>query len=158
MRQCSVHSCSCPWFIQSSLRRMFFTSLIWFRSVYKISNSCWFCIHFWIKWELWKTFDAKMIGWTHFRDCTKWKDKVLPSSFALKKAVFSRSSNLKTSIRNIRYPNQISISFDIQHTDRDHLSRRVYQISPTCAKITNAVPTLEADLAYVCASGGFLRL
>ena len=26
-----------------------------------------FCIHFWIKWELWKTFDTKMIGWTHFR-------------------------------------------------------------------------------------------
>ena len=38
-----------------------------FQSVYKISNSCWFCIHFWIKWELWKTFDTKMIGWTHFR-------------------------------------------------------------------------------------------
>ena len=36
----------------------------------KISNSCWFCIHFWIKWELWKTFDAKMIGWTHFTDLT----------------------------------------------------------------------------------------
>ena len=34
----------------------------WFRSVYKISNSCWFCIHFWNKWELWKTFDTKMIG------------------------------------------------------------------------------------------------
>ena len=45
---------------------MFFTTLIWFRSVYKISSCCWFCIHFWIKWELWKTFDTKMIGWTHF--------------------------------------------------------------------------------------------
>ena len=31
-------------------------------------NCCWFCIHFWIKWELRKTFDAKMIGWTHFSD------------------------------------------------------------------------------------------
>ena len=30
-------------------------------------SCCWFCIHFWIKWELWKTFDAKIIGWTHFR-------------------------------------------------------------------------------------------
>ena len=45
---------------------MFFATLIWFRSVYKISSCCWFCIHFWIKWELWKTFDEKMIGWTHF--------------------------------------------------------------------------------------------
>ena len=45
---------------------MFFTPLIWFRNVYKISSCCWFCIYFWIKWELWKTFDAKMIGWTHF--------------------------------------------------------------------------------------------
>ena len=43
-----------------------FSQLSWFRSVYKISSCCWFCIHFWIKWELWKTFDAKMIGWTHF--------------------------------------------------------------------------------------------
>ena len=50
-----------------ALCRMFFTTLIWFRSLYKISNSCWFCIHFWKEWELWKTFDAKMIGWTHFR-------------------------------------------------------------------------------------------
>ena len=31
--------------ILSSLRRMFFTTLIWFRNLYKISNSCWFCIH-----------------------------------------------------------------------------------------------------------------
>ena len=46
---------------------MCFTTLIWFISVYNISNSCWFCIHFWIKWELWKTFDGKMIGWPHFR-------------------------------------------------------------------------------------------
>ena len=37
----------------------------------KISNSCWFCIYFWIKWELWKTFDSKMIGWSHFRPHNK---------------------------------------------------------------------------------------
>ena len=30
-------------------------------------NSCWFCIHFWIKWELGKIFNTKMIGWTPFR-------------------------------------------------------------------------------------------
>ena len=30
------------------------------------SSCCWFCIHYWIKWELWKTFDTKMIGWIHF--------------------------------------------------------------------------------------------
>ena len=33
-------------------------------------------VYFWIKWELWKTFDAKMIGWTHFRQNFKmiiWK-------------------------------------------------------------------------------------
>ena len=48
------------------MRQMFFTTLIWFRSVYKFSSCCWFCIHFWIKWELWKTFEKKMIGWTHF--------------------------------------------------------------------------------------------
>ena len=52
---------------------MFFTTLIWFRSVYKISNSFWFCIHFWIKWEMWKTFDAKMIGWTHFTSFLLWR-------------------------------------------------------------------------------------
>ena len=52
--------------ILSSLHWMFFTTLIWFRIVYKISSCCWFCIHFWIKWDLRKTFDAKMIGWTHF--------------------------------------------------------------------------------------------
>ena len=45
---------------------MFFTTLIWLRNVYKISSCCSFCIHFWFKWELWKTFDTKMIGWTHF--------------------------------------------------------------------------------------------
>ena len=45
---------------------MFFTTLIWFRSVYKINNSCWFCIHFWIKWEMGKIFDTKIIGWSHF--------------------------------------------------------------------------------------------
>ena len=44
--------------------------IIWFRSVYKISSCCWFCIHFWIRWELWKTFDSKMIGWTHFMQKT----------------------------------------------------------------------------------------
>ena len=53
------------------LRRMFFTALIWFRSVYKISSCCWFCIHFWIKWGLWKTFDTKIIGWTHFSNYFK---------------------------------------------------------------------------------------
>ena len=26
-------------------------------------NNCWLCIHFWIKWELGKTFDSKMKGW-----------------------------------------------------------------------------------------------
>ena len=55
---------------------MFFTTLIWFISVYKISGCCWFCIHFWIKWEWWKTFDTKMIGWTHFnwrKKLSQWK-------------------------------------------------------------------------------------
>ena len=28
-------------------------------------NSCWLCIHFWIKWELGKIFYIKMIRWTH---------------------------------------------------------------------------------------------
>ena len=33
----------------------------------KFSNSCcWLCIHIWIKWELGKIFDTKMIGWSHF--------------------------------------------------------------------------------------------
>ena len=57
---------------------MFFITLIWFRNVYKISNSCWFCILFWIKWELWKTFDTKMIGWTHFKS----KSQTFPNFFA----------------------------------------------------------------------------
>ena len=30
-------------------------------------NSCWLCIHIWIKWELGKIFDTNMIGWSHFR-------------------------------------------------------------------------------------------
>ena len=29
-------------------------------------NTCWNCLHFWIKWELGKIFDTKMIGWTPF--------------------------------------------------------------------------------------------
>ena len=29
-------------------------------------NICWLCIHFWIKWELGKFFDTKMIGWSLF--------------------------------------------------------------------------------------------
>ena len=29
-------------------------------------NSCWFCIYFWIKWELGKILDTKMIEWTQF--------------------------------------------------------------------------------------------
>ena len=28
------------------------------------------CIHFWTKWELWKTFNSKMIEWTHFTAIT----------------------------------------------------------------------------------------
>ena len=76
------------------------------------------------------------------RDCTKVKRQSTPLQFCTQE-IFSRSSNLKTSIRNISYPNQISISFDIQHTDRDYLQEGFNQIrgSPTCAKITNAVPT-----------------
>ena len=27
---------------------------------------CWLCIHFWIKWELGKIFNTKMIGWNPF--------------------------------------------------------------------------------------------
>ena len=40
-----------------------------------LKGCCWFCIHFCIKWELWKTFDAKMIGWTHFNllNCQNYK-------------------------------------------------------------------------------------
>ena len=29
-------------------------------------NSCWLCIHFWIKWELGKILETKMIGWSPF--------------------------------------------------------------------------------------------
>ena len=29
-------------------------------------------LYFWIKWELWKTFDGKMIGWTHFSSLSKY--------------------------------------------------------------------------------------
>ena len=29
-------------------------------------NSCWNCIHIWIKWESGKIFDTKMIEWSHF--------------------------------------------------------------------------------------------
>ena len=32
-----------------------------------LENSCWLCIHFWIKWDLGKMFDTKLIGWTPFR-------------------------------------------------------------------------------------------
>ena len=36
-------------------------------------NSCWICIHFWIKWELRKIFDTKMIDWSPFnQNHTKW--------------------------------------------------------------------------------------
>ena len=52
--------------ILSSLCRMLFPTLIWLRSVYEISNSCRFHIPFWVKWELGKTFDTKMIRWPHF--------------------------------------------------------------------------------------------
>ena len=54
---------------------------IWFRSVYKISNSYWFCIHFWIKWELWKTFDAKMIGKPLFILFTLISKKIIIKSY-----------------------------------------------------------------------------
>ena len=52
-----------------------------FRSVYKISNSCRFCIHFWIKWELWKIFDGKMLGWNHFSGFTRCGIWVSSTSF-----------------------------------------------------------------------------
>ena len=84
--------------ILSSLRRMFFTTLIWFRSVYKISNSCWFCIHLWIKWELWKTFDAKMKGWSHFsKDMTIFKGLYKISYLQSKRELYFFCKNIACS-------------------------------------------------------------
>ena len=52
--------------------RIFFPILIWFRNVYipnqqLFQNTCWNCIHFWIRWELGKIFDTKIVEWTPFR-------------------------------------------------------------------------------------------
>ena len=44
-----------------------FSQLSFDSEVYTKSSTAVDFVHFWIKWELWKTFDAKMIGWTHFR-------------------------------------------------------------------------------------------
>ena len=66
---------------------MIFTTLIWFRSVYKISSCCWFCIRIWIKWELWKIFDTK----NELSLVTMWypnKDKVFLNEY-IRKCILS---------------------------------------------------------------------
>ena len=66
---------------------MIFTTLIWFRSVYKISSCCWFCIQIWIKWELWKIFDTK----NELSLVTMWypnKDKVFLNEY-IRKCILS---------------------------------------------------------------------
>ena len=47
-------------------------------------SCCWFCIHFGIKWELWKTFDTKMIRWSHFTTYTLLTRHVTKKSIATK--------------------------------------------------------------------------
>ena len=68
------------WILRSSISKKFYkTHLEVFKSLH--SSCCWFCIHFWIKWELWKTFDV--LTWFP-----------LPSAFVEKKRfVFVRKCN-----------------------------------------------------------------
>ena len=93
---------------------MFFTTLIWFRSVYKISIlKIRFCIHFWIKWELWKTFDRKMIGWTHFSDLKSFANS-WPSASNFKS--FSRSiEHFFLTVGQNKFGNKIPFLWNLRH-------------------------------------------
>ena len=80
--------------ILSSLCRMFFPTLSWFRNVYKISSCCWFCIHFWIKWELGKIFDTNDLSFasteTKFKNpITKTQNNIVIFGFFHKKMILS---------------------------------------------------------------------